>query len=211
MNVLIKLAILAALCFPAELEAQVDSPPKLLIIAADYSNSMNMGDPAHITIQTEALKTFFQNNPTDCGNVTVIFFPWSDRVWEEAMYTANLSDEGERESLVAGIVRSSTQASGGTTHSLAYRQALELFAQYPGHEQYLLVTTDEAGSRQDFVTMIPEAQVFAITYTQRSALYAEEVMVADVWNVSLAEDVTSVVSAITYVLNEIAMSVCVGM
>lgn len=124
---------------------------------------------------------------------------------------ADLSDESERESLVDGIVRASAQAGGSTNHYLAYHQALALFERFPEHEQYLLVTTDEAGRRQDLVAVIPEAQVFALTYTLRSARYAEEELVADVWNVSLAEDAESAVSAITYVLNEIAWSVCVGM
>lgn len=185
---------------------------KVLVIAADHSGSMlKGGSPSwrHIRIQQAAMMSVFSEPRYNCGDLTIVYFAWSQEV-HEGVYTLEL-DDANRSGFIAGVESLATQSQErGTIHSIAYMQAQKIFATYPEHEHYLLVTTDEIGAGTDLTHLVPDAKVFAVTYTEQSAEYATEYLATERWNVLLATDAQSATTALTLVLNEIIAEVCTG-
>jgi hypothetical protein len=184
---------------------------KVLAFGIDLSGSMlNNGLPIrHVAIQQAAIEAVFSGEQSHCGDLTVVLFGWSYFV-HDGEYTVNLSDPVKDEFL-AGVAHLSLPGpSRDTTHLIPYIHAQEIFARWPDHEHYLLVTTDEPGSESALPTYVPDAQVFVVAYTGEAAAYAETDMVDNVWDVLMAVEPEQATNALTIVLQEIIKEVCSG-
>lgn len=214
MYVLLRMAVFATslswLC--AGMAWGEEPQSKVLVIAADLSGSMfYQGPPSQrrVQAQEQALRDAFSADQYYCGDLTIVFFGWSDEV-HEGEYVFNLSTE-DKKPFLDGVTRLSNQvASRDTDHLTPYEHAREIFADYPDHEHYLLITTDNSGTEQHLPELLPDATVFVIAYTDASAAYAEQNMVENEWDVLSAEGHQQTTMALNMVLQEVIASVCVG-